>query len=431
MSQSPSATETQPPLGAWRWWICGLLLCASTINYIDRVTLSAIATRISGQFHLTQAHYGTIETGFGWAFATGSLLFGLVVDRFPVRWVYPFALLMWSVAGFLTGYARNYEELLACRVALGLFEGGHWPCAIKTTRWLLQPQHRSFGNSVLQSGTSIGAILAPIIMKIMLTPEPDSWRAAFKVIGAIGLLWIVAWFALVRSNGVGSNEVAEPAGTSSSASAPPGESLWDSIFSRRMLVIVLVIALINTWWQLLRAWLPKVLQEGRGYAESDVLTFLPFFYIATDVGVIASGMLTLWFFKRGASVHASRVRTFGVCTFFSALAVVAAFTPRGPLLLVLLMLMGAGTLGLFPIYHALTQDFPSRHQGTMSGLGGVAAWALSFLQREYGKLVDRTHSFDLGFALAGAMPFFAFLILWTLWPRSEESAPTTTPALRS
>lgn len=410
---------------AWRWWVCALLLCASTINYTDRVTLSTIATRISQQFALTQENYGTIETGFGLAFAFGSLMFGLIVDRFPVRWVYPAALLLWSAAGFMTGHARNYQELLLCRIALGLFEGGHWPCAIKTTRWLLDPKDRSMGNSVLQSGTSIGAIITPILMRVLLTPDPDSWRTAFQIIGAAGLVWIAAWFFLIRSSDLGGS----PSGVANEkAQANPelGEtgSIWESIFSRKMLVIVIVIAMINTWWQLLRAWLPKILQEGRGYAESEVLNFLPAFYVATDVGVIVSGTLTLWLHKRGFTVHGSRLGAFGTCAILSALAVVAAFTPRGPLLLFLLMVMGAGALGLFPIYHSLTQDFPSRYQGTISGLGGVAAWILSFAQKYYGRLIDQTKSFDLGFAIAGSMPFFAFLVLFAFWPKEPLQRET-------
>lgn len=413
---------------AWRWCVCALLLCASTINYTDRVTLSTIATRISHQFSLTQENYGTIETGFGLAFAFGSLMFGLIVDRFPVRWVYPSALLLWSAAGFMTGHARNYQELLLCRIALGLFEGGHWPCAIKTTRWLLEPKDRSMGNSVLQSGTSIGAIITPILMRVLLTPDPNSWRTAFQIIGAAGLVWILAWFFLIRSSDLGgSNPETSHRLPNSSSDAGGTGSIWESIFSRKMLVILIVIAMINTWWQLLRAWLPKILQEGRGYTESEVLNFLPAFYIATDVGVIVSGALTVWLHKRGFTVHGSRLGAFGTCAILSALAVVAAFTPRGPWLLFLLMVMGAGALGLFPIYHALTQDFPSRYQGTISGLGGVAAWILSFAQKYYGRLVDQTKSFDMGFAIAGAMPFFAFLVLFLLWPRSTQPTETNSP----
>lgn len=408
---------------SWKWLVCGLLLFASTINYMDRVTLSTVASRITAQFGLSQEQYGNIEFGFGWAFAVGSLGFGLLVDRLPVRWVYPTALALWSAMGFLTAYARNYEELLACRILLGLFEGGHWPCAIKTTRALLAPAERSLGNSVLQSGTSIGAIATPLLMRLLLTPEPGSWRGAFQIIGSVGLIWIVAWFALIRRQDLGVAADAPGVHAEVAVRAPQSGSLWEAVFSRRMLVVLVVIALINTWWQLLRAWLPKVLQEGRGYTESDVLWFLPIFYIATDVGVLGAGAATLWLNRRGFTVHGARVAAFAACAALSAFAVAAALLPKGPALLGVLLLAGAGALGVFPIYHALTQDFTAKHQGTISGLGGVAAWALSPAQKFYGKLVDQTGSFDLGFAVAGCFPLLALAVLWTLWKPTNEPQP--------
>ncbi len=409
---------------AWKWLVCGLLLYASTINYMDRVTLSTVATRVTTQFGLSQEQYGNIEFGFGWAFALGSLIFGLLVDRLPVRWVYPTALALWSTVGIVTAHARDYHELLLCRILLGLFEGGHWPCAIKTTRALLEPSQRSMGNSVLQSGTSIGAIATPLLMRLLLTPDPESWRGAFQIIGAVGYLWLVVWFLMVRGR-----DLAVPAETRAANPAAAGaESLWRVLYSRKMLVVVLVIALINTWWQLLRAWLPKMLQEGRGYSEADMLSFLPLFYLATDAGVFAAGGATVWLHRRGASVHGARVATFGACAAFSALAVVAAFMPRGPGFLGVLLLAGAGALGVFPLYHALTQEFSARHQGTISGLGGVAAWALSPAQKLFGRLVDQTGSFDTGFAVAGCFPVVAFFVLWLLW--RPDKAPNLVPERR-
>jgi nitrate/nitrite transporter NarK len=97
--------------------------------------------------------------------------------------------------------------------------------------------------------------------------------------------------------------------------------------------------------------------------------------------------------------------------------------PKGPALLGVLLLAGAGALGVFPIYHALTQDFTAKHQGTISGLGGVAAWALSPAQKLYGRLVDQTGSFDLGFAVAGCFPLLALAVLWLLWKPVPESQP--------
>src|SRR5215216_1867630 len=201
--------------------------------------------------------------------------------------------------GFATGVVESYRGLLVCRTLLGFFEAGHWPCAVKTTQRLLDPADRSMGNSVLQSGTSIGAIVTPLIMRVLLTPELGSWRAAFQVVGAAGLVWIVAWLAMTRKGEL-ETVPAIP------ADARPLRSVCEVLFSRRMLVVLVVIALINTGWQLLRAWLPKFLQEGRGYGESDVLYFTSVFYVATDIGVLGAGALTLWMHRRGVTVFNAR-----------------------------------------------------------------------------------------------------------------------------
>ena len=93
--------------------------------------------------------------------------FGDPFFRVSVRWLYPAVLFGWSLMGFLSAWTTNFSQLLVCRTLLGLFEAGHWPCALKTTHLLLSPQDRTMGNSVLQSGASIGAILTPLVMRVM------------------------------------------------------------------------------------------------------------------------------------------------------------------------------------------------------------------------------------------------------------------------
>src|SRR6185436_8549035 len=113
---------------SWKWVVCGLLLLASAINYMDRQTLANASVRISKEFGLNQTQYGNVEAVFGYAFAAGSLVFGWLADRVSVRWLYAIVLALWSVAGFATGFVKGYDELLMCRIALGFFEAGHWPC---------------------------------------------------------------------------------------------------------------------------------------------------------------------------------------------------------------------------------------------------------------------------------------------------------------
>ena len=337
-------------------------------------------------------------------------LFGVIVDRYAVRWVYPAALVLWSATGFATGWVSSYDELLICRTLLGFFEAGHWPCAVKTTQRLLAPQDRSMGNSLLQSGTSVGAVITPLVMRAMMTEELGSWRWPFMVVGAFGLLWVVAWFALVRPTDLIPLEKApETSGHKTGGSS----SLWQVLFTRRMLVVLAVVALINTGWQTIRAWLPKFLQEGRGYSEAHALYFNSAFYIATDVGVLGAGALTLWLCRRRFTVNNSRLLTFGGCALLSALAVLIPVLPAGWLLLGLLLVIGAGALGVFPIYHAFSQDISAHHQGKITGIAGIAAWAFAPpAQKFFGRLIDTTKSFDAGFVVAGLLPLVALMLLW-------------------
>src|SRR5438046_5078466 len=91
-------------LSAWKWWVCGLLLLATTFNYMDRQTLANAAVRIVNEFHLSKEQFGIVERDFGRAFALGSLLFGFIADRVSVRWLYPGVLFAWSLMGFLSAW---------------------------------------------------------------------------------------------------------------------------------------------------------------------------------------------------------------------------------------------------------------------------------------------------------------------------------------
>ncbi|HYV27486.1 MAG TPA: MFS transporter [Candidatus Eisenbacteria bacterium] len=403
----------RPRPTSWKWWVCGLLLFATMINYMDRQTLANAAVRITNEFHLTQEQYGNLELAFGWAFAAGSLLFGFIADRVSVRWLYPAILVLWSLTGVITGLMQTYNGLIVCRTLLGFFEAGHWPCALKTTQRLLAPNDRAMGNSILQSGASIGAILTPLIMARLLTEQAGSWRPAFQIIGAGGLVWIIFWFALVRSEDMHTTARSEPELREKN---PETQTLREILMSRRFLVLLIIVALINTCWQLLRAWLPKFLIEGRGFAESNALDFTALYYIATDVGCLGAGALTLWLARRGRSVHGARSLVFLCCAFLTALTTIIAFLPKGWALLGILLLIGAGALGVFPCYYAFSQELTVRHQGMVTGITGLASWlSAGTAQKYFGRLIDRTHSFDLGLALAGCLPMVAFVALWWLW----------------
>ncbi|MGE3803445.1 MAG: MFS transporter [Gemmataceae bacterium] len=409
----------------WKWWICGLLLLASAINYMDRQTLANAAVRITTELELSDEEYGNLELVFGWAFAVGALTFGILADRIPVIYLYPTVLALWSTMGLLSGLARNYEEMLIARTLLGLFEAGHWPCALKTTQRLLARSERTLGNSVLQSGASVGAIATPLIMAAILTPAAGSWRPAFIVIGAIGYAWVFAWLVAARREPPEQPvdvEVA-PGGAADKKPAPDEATFASIVFSRRFFVLVVMVVSINACWQLLRVWLPKFLQQGRGYSETEALFFNSAYFIFTDIGCIAAGAATVMLHRRGLGVHGARSLVFLVCSALTMLTLTLFWLPAGWLLLAVLLIVAMGALGVFPCYYSFSQELTVIHQGKVSGLLGTMAWAFSSpLHRYFGRYIDTTGSFDLGMALAGCTPLLAWLVMMVLWQAGPEEA---------
>ena len=165
----PSQDQSPAPRSStWVWWISGLLLLATMINYMDRQTLANLKVRITKELSLSNELYGNLEWGFGWSFAAGSLFFGFLSDRISIRFLYPAVLLAWSTIGVLTGFCNDYNSMLICRILLGFFEAGHWPCALRTTKIVLDSSKRTMGNSILQSGGAIGAILTPPVILMIV-----------------------------------------------------------------------------------------------------------------------------------------------------------------------------------------------------------------------------------------------------------------------
>jgi ACS family hexuronate transporter-like MFS transporter len=454
-SESPRGAEAAPadPPGrsaAWKWLVCGLLFLATMIMYMDRQTLAFTIRRIKTELNLTSEHYGKVEKGFGLAFAFGALAIGLLADRVSIRWLYPTVLVGWSLAGIATAYGQAigncllellpwlvdpqtptaerpalaaYLGIMVCRVALGFFEAGHWPCALITTQRLLSQEDRPFGNSLLQSGASVGAVLTPAVVWLLLTDQPGSWRSPFVVVGIAGMLWVLPWLGMVR----GAATLGR--GLLAGVSCREPVSFWSTLpelakpRALRMLAILLAVVVpINITWQYFRAWMPLLLQEEHGVSEDATFWFGVAYYLVADVGCIAVGATVKLLAARGWSTHTARVATFFVCAALTSLSAVAARLPSGTLslLLPLLLLIGFGGLGLFPTFYALTQDVSKRHQGLVTGVLGFSTWVVtSYVQEWVGAAVERTKTYADGLFWAGLVPLAACVAL-LFWRRETK-----------
>jgi ACS family hexuronate transporter-like MFS transporter len=461
----------------WKWWICGLLLMATMVNYMDRLTLNQMAKPIKADFRMDARQYGQLEAAFGAAFALGAILAGWVADRWNVRSVYAAAVLLWSLAGFLTGFVQGFAMLLVCRFLLGLAESGHWPCALRTTQRILPPSERAMGNSILQSGAAIGAVLTPLVVFVLYREHvAGSWRYPFMVIGVLGLFWVSGWLASTRRQDLAIDTANKPSSllpivgwlvalygldlaahiffadrpliplivkfgvtvlaiggviywlvwatrdeTGARSSRPPGEKAGETtalraVFLRRFAVLVVLVTAINATWHFFRVWMPLFLMDQHGYSMDEFGWFSMAYYLFTDAGCLFAGFVTLRLARGGLPVHTSRVLVFSACAAGTTLSVVAAVLPAGWPLLGVLLVIGFACLGLFPNYYSFTQELTMRHQGKVTGALGFTCWmSMSFLHELIGDMVEGTGNYSLGVACAGLLPLLGVAVLVAFW----------------
>jgi ACS family hexuronate transporter-like MFS transporter len=391
---------------------------ATMLNYMDRQTLAQQASEIRGALSLTNSDYGWLESGFGIAFALGSMGVGLLVDRVSLRWLFPAILLGWSAVGFLTGWVTSFTELLLCRIALGAFEAGQWPCALAASQRLLAPSQRAMGNSILQSGASLGAIVTPQVILMLNAGGPGGWRLPFQVVGAVGVLWVAAWFLTIRPGELELHPSLAPGGDgrhdprSDPGDTPPGA------FAMRLAALLVVVVAINLCWQYFRAWMPMMLEKHYGYGRADVQHFSSWYYLVAGAGCLASGFVVKALTGRGYPVHGARMTAFGFCVMLTTLSVAAAFLPASPLLLGCYLAIGFGSMGQFPPYYAFTQDLSVRQMGKVTGILSFATWiAIAISQWATGQWIDRTGSYTAVTLCLGLAPIAALIALLLLWDR--------------
>jgi ACS family hexuronate transporter-like MFS transporter len=423
-----SAEQSEAHPSPWRWWVCGLLFLATTLNYMDRVSLNQMAVRIQTALDLNDLEYSRLESGFSFAFAVGAVTFGFIVDRVNVRWVYPAAVLGWSAAGVMTGYASGFLWLIACRIALGLFEAGNWPCGIRTTKAVLRPDERSFGNSLFQSGTAIGAVCTPfLILEILQWADEsgqsaDSWRLPFRLIGYLGVVWVALWFLTVPG------AMLKSAGGRSAGTAD-GSRYSDVFRDPRFWALLCMVVAVNITWHTYRTWLPKYLIQKRGFTETDMTGVTTLFYLVADVGSWTVGLVTLLLIRRyGLSGHNARLMTYLGCGGLALVSLAVPFAPAGFALTGLVLVYAFAALGLFPTYFAMSQDLSVAHQGKVTGtLGAGAHLTLSLVVYPIqGWVIQHTKSYDEVLAVAGVFPLLGFGLMVLLWP-PDRPTPSQTP----
>jgi len=441
-ASASSVKTTGSTVGRFRWGICALLFLATTINYVDRQVIALLKPMLQHEFGWSEVDYADIVFAFQLAYAVGLLVAGRVIDRIGTKLGFSLALFIWSLAAIahawavgigayvapllgLIGltYSASVAGFIAVRFLLGLGEAGNFPAAIKTVAEWFPKKERALATGVFNSGTNIGALLAPLAVPWLTLHY--GWPGAFVATGAIGLLWLVLWWPIYAP--AARHPRVTPAELAYIQSDPPDAVVrvpWLKLIPHRQTWAVAVAkGLTDPIWWLYLFWIPDFLFKR--YAidlKSLALPIIVIYQMAT-VGSIGGGWLSSALLRRGWTLNGARKTAMLTC----ALAVVPiAFAARAGNEWTAVLLVGvaaAAHQGWSANVFTLASDmFPRHAVGSVVGFAGMwGAFGGMFIAKITGYILQTTGSYVPIFGIAASAYLVAFALIHLLVPTIQPA----------
>lgn len=400
-----------------KWRLCILLFLATVLNYLDRQTVSVLAPVMQKEMHLDNAALGYIFSAFYYAYTCCQFASGLVLDRVHLRWAFGAAVLAWSAVSALTGLAGGFASLLVFRLMLGMMESANWPSAIRIVSRAFEPRERALGNGIFTSGSSVGALIAPML--IVGISAAFGWRWAFVAIGGLGAIWFAGWVALTRSQDF-KLIWRDPEGSRR------GQRLWTGVAaivkSPQFMPVLIVAVLVNPCMYFSVNWLPTYFSQQRHLALGNQMAWiLTAIYLGIDLGNIACGAGILALTRRGYTIAEARRVMFGLASLAVAGCAAVPLLSSLASAVVALVVVNFGTGIWTAMYLTMAQEVspqnPSTSIGILSGCGSLAgAWAMTGV----GKITQSTGSFFIPMQMVAAAAVLAAIAGWFVRVEANE-----------
>jgi MFS transporter, ACS family, hexuronate transporter len=298
-----------------RWWIIGLLMLGSILNYLTRSTLSVAAPTLLVDLHITAKQYSWVVGIFQGAIMLQPAA-GYVLDVVGLKVGFAIFAIAWSLINMAHGLARTWPALAGLRGLLGLAEGSANPAGMKATAEWFPARERGLAGGVYNIGASVGSMLAPpLVVWAILT---YSWQSAFVITGSLGLVWVVLWLWFYQSPdkhpGLSDRERDYIAAGQEKHLASDGTrpSILGIAKRRNFWGIAIPRFLADPTWGTLTFWVPLYLTQARHFDLKQIALFAWMPFLAADAGCLFGGTVSLALQRRGVRLLNARRGAFTV-----------------------------------------------------------------------------------------------------------------------
>jgi ACS family hexuronate transporter-like MFS transporter len=417
MSQTISVyAKASSKIRGLRWYICGLLFFVTFLNYVDRVSLGAMAPMLKHEIGWDDAQFGWINFSFQLAYAMMFPFAGRLLDRFGVKNGLALGVVIWSFAAISHSLAATALGFAIARFILGLGEATNFPACVKAVAEWFPKRQRALATGIFNTGTNFGAMLQGGMMALAVL---WGWQAAFVAIGLLGFVWLFFWLRHYRApeEHPRLSEEEHALIRDGEQAAPAVHLPWQSLLRYRQAWAFFLGKMLTdpVWWFYL-TWLPSYLKSERDVSLASAAGALAVIYIAADFGSVMGGWLSGYLARRGWSGSRARLSTLLIAALglpISALAVTAEGLWSAVFLIsIATACHQAWSANLFTV---ASDTFPQRAVASVVGFGGMCgAIGGLFMNLVAGGMLQWLGSYTPLFIFAGVMHPIAWIVIRTL-----------------
>ena len=414
-----------------RWWMMGLLMLGSIINYLTRATLAVAAPSVLKDLDITTQQYSWILSAFQFAIMLQPLC-GYVMDRVGLKLGFAIFAIAWSFVSMAHGLAANWQTLFGLRALLGFAEGSANPAGMKATSEWFPATERGLAGGFFNMGASLGSMLAaPLVAWAILT---HSWQFAFMITGVIGLVWAGLWLTFYNSpskhRALSAHERDYILSGQEKHLAGSGKpSIRTVLGQRNFWGIAIPRFLADPTWGTLTLWLPLYLTKVRGFDLTQIAMFAWLPFLAADLGCMFGGTISITLQKyAGVGLINARRCAFTVGAVMMLGVAFVGTVENAYVAVALLSLAGFAHQTLSVTVITMASDLFKRNEvATVAGMAGTCGnFGVLIVSLAMGALVTQI-GYTPFFVLLAALDVLGAVILWTV-VREQRPEPVTSVA---
>ena len=426
-------------IGKYRWTICALVFFATTINYLDRAVISLLKSDLSKEFNWNDGDYANIEIAFKLCYAFGMLVAGRLIDWLGTKMGYFFATLTWSLAAIGHAFVSSTFGFIVARSFLGLTESGNFPSAIKTVAEWFPKKERALATGIFNSGTNIGAIIAPLSVPFIVVAW--GWKWAFIITSSFGFVWLVLWLVMyeipTRHKKVSATEleyinsdVDEP--VAKTDGTEPKVSWFRLLAFKQTWAFVIGKFLTDPIWWFYLFWLPDFLESQYGLKGIAISLPVATVYMISTFGSVGGGWLPMVFIKKGWPVFKARKTSmliYAFCVIPIVFAQIMGSISMWYAVIVIGIATSAHQAWSANIFTTVSDMFPKKAIGSVVGIGGMfgglgGIFLSLFVQKNmfvhYRAIGQIETAYYIMFIICGSAYLIAWSIMHFLVPKMER-----------